>query len=69
MTLNNRDFHYCKHCQSHFSVVLDPNVSGDYLLVCPSCKWQHYRHFYQGVAIHCDIEKRYADPKIIQGQH
>lgn len=65
------DIHYCQHCKSSFYVKLAERFSGDVLLVCPNdlCGWQHYRHFYNGVAIHCDINKRHADPTELKGSY
>lgn len=64
MTLN-RDLHYCKHCESEFLIKVDPEQTGDYFIVCPVCQSKHYRYFYNGVAIHCDITRRKSEPKIL----
>lgn len=71
MTGMNADIHYCQHCKNHFYVKLAEKFSGDVFLVCPNdlCRWQHYRHFYNGVAIHCDINKRHADPTELKGSY
>lgn len=63
---HNREFHYCKHCNNHFKIEVDPELTGDYFLVCPTCKWQHYRYFYNGTAIHCDITRRKKDPVVLR---
>ena len=60
------DSHYCKHCDKWFRVALAPKVSGDFLLECPNCQWQHYRHFENGEAVHCDIFKAHDTPKLIK---
>lgn len=65
------DIHYCKHCRQEFFVRLPEKFSGDVLLVCPNelCRWQHYRHFHNGEAIHCNISRRHEDPTIINGSY
>lgn len=61
----NRELHYCKGCNSNFLVKIDPELTGDYILVCPACQRQHYRYFKAGTAIHCDISKRKGEVKIL----
>jgi hypothetical protein len=58
----NHDRHYCKHDMQWFMVELPHNFTGDVFLTCPTCHWKHYRHFVDGVAVHCDISKRHDDP-------
>ena len=62
------DRHWCKHCETWFAVELGAKFSGDVFLVCPTCSSRHYRHFTNGVAIHCDITKTHDTPKPIKGR-
>jgi len=65
MSRVNRDIHYCKHCDADFEIKLHEFESGDFFLECPSCGWKHYRHFKNGIAVHCDIAKRKSDPVVL----
>lgn len=59
--------HWCKWCKSWFFVSLCERFTGDVFLVCPVCKWKHYRHFAMGEAVHCDIGRRHDDPTPVIG--
>jgi hypothetical protein len=63
----NRKIHYCKHCDSNFKVKIHELETGDFFLVCPNCKWKHYRFFKNGVAIHCELKERLGEPIVIEG--
>ena len=59
---DNFIFHYCKHCDSNFAIKIHEFVdTGDFFLVCPYCEYEHYRFFKDGIATHCDIDKRTSD--------
>lgn len=59
--------HYCKHCQTSFHVRLHESETGDFFLECPTCGWNHYRHFHNGEAVHCELADRLSDPVKIKG--
>lgn len=59
--------HYCKCCENYFSVRLDELETGDFFLRCPHCEKDHYRHFINGQAVHCEISEREKEPIYIQG--
>jgi esterase/lipase superfamily enzyme len=52
---NNYQIHYCKHCNTHFTIKLHEHESGDFFLICPNCDGRHYRHFKNGIAEHCNL--------------
>ncbi len=58
--------HFCKWCASDF-LAHTPAGTADVFLICPGCKWKHYRRFEGGIAVHCDIAKRDAEPIEIKG--
>lgn len=64
----DRDTHYCKHCGRDFRIEIAANEAGDFFLVCPECKWPHYRRFENGVAVHTDLTKRTGEPIEINGR-
>lgn len=64
----NRTEHYCKHCQTPFRVKLHEEETGDFLLECPTCGWRHYRHFENGVAVHCEFTQRRGEPIKLKGE-
>ena len=64
----NRELHYCKFCSSNFHVKIHEKETGDFLLICPGCGWEHYRRFKNGVAIHCEIQRSTGKLIKIQGR-
>jgi hypothetical protein len=62
----NKDLHYCKSCKSHFRFPVPNGVTADYFLKCPYCSKLHYRHFEDGMAVHCDILKTYGEPQVME---
>jgi len=66
--LINKNIHYCKACDNSFRVKIHEKETGDFILVCPTCSSPHYRHFNNGQAVHCDINKRKLEPIILKGE-
>jgi hypothetical protein len=62
MRLN--DLHYCKWCETNFKIKVHEKECGDFFLVCPTCKYKHYRRFENGVAVHCNLSERTTDSPI-----
>lgn len=60
------DYQPCKHCQQSFRVGVSVDANCDVFLKCPTCGWLHYRHFKDGVAVHCNIGNRKAEPQIVE---
>lgn len=46
--------HYCKHCDRTFLIRVPRGYSGDALIECTGCGWQHPRQFEAGVAVSCE---------------
>ncbi len=46
--------HYCKHCDRTFMVNIPKTFTGDALIVCDACGWQHPRQIEAGTAVSCD---------------
>ena len=40
---------------------MDEDATGDFFLMCPFCKYPHFRHFENGSTTHCDITKAKGD--------
>lgn len=65
----NHDIHYCKFCDCTFRIKIHELETGDFFIKCPRCDKNHYRYFENGVAIHCEINKRKDDNILtIEGQ-
>lgn len=58
--------HYCKWCEKEFRLKIEELLCGDFFIECPYCYYKHYRHFKDGVAVHCDITKRFNNPEILR---
>ena len=56
---------YCKQCDTMYLVVIDAMETGDRFLVCPTCNWNDYRCFENGVAIHANVQ---GQPVEIRGR-
>lgn len=65
----NKDLHYCKQCNNHFLIDITENMTGDFFLQCPGCKSKHYRSFYRGEAVNCDLALRKSEPKTMKGHY
>lgn len=50
----DRDWHYCKWCDTEFPIRVPKYYSGDAMVKCPNCGWKHYRQFEAGIAISCN---------------
>lgn len=46
--------HYCKACETDFTIRPPIGFSGDAIIKCP-CGKDHHRQFQGGVAISCDV--------------
>lgn len=49
-----RTEHYCKHCGYSFLIRVPATYTGDALIVCTGCGWNHSRQIEAGVAVSCD---------------
>lgn len=48
------DVHWCKHCDTSFRIRVPETYTGDAIIKCPECGWQHPRQFEVGIAVSCD---------------